>query len=87
MNMAFAQNLAVAGGNWIHTWLSPVRATILMKFSCNCVLDTVAVGYTCLFNVAFIIQSVLISLIAATREEQPGKHLKYDGCSDECVWG
>lgn len=60
---------------------------LLMKFSCNCVLDTNACGYTCLSHAAFIIQSVLISLIAAAWEEQPGKHFKCDGCADECVLG
>ncbi len=58
-----------------------------MKLSCNCDMDTKANGYTCLSNVAFTIQSVLISQTAATREEQPTGHFKYDGCADHCAWG
>lgn len=50
-------------------------------------MDTKAGGYTCLSKAPLTIQSVLISQPAETREEQPGKQFKYDGCADEDVCG
>lgn len=57
---------------------------MLMKFGSNRNLDTKAGGYTCLSDVAFIIQSVIISLQPG-RNKQEKPFFKYGGCTDECV--